>query len=308
MDFRLATSGFRGTDNLSLSAFFLWNTDLLDTGENLAFGVELEYPNDPWSGGMSFAEVREGHDPAVGFAPRRGFRSYGPELRFAPRPTNHPWIRQLSFELGADVRTDVSDDLVTRVVNVTPLGLQLHSQESINFGISHSYERLLRDFEIQEGVILPEGTDYSFTRYRVQVGTANRRMLSTSSRVEIGDFFSGRREEVSVGLGVRPVVGVVANATSEWNRVTLPEGRFQTRVYRLTLDTQFSPWIYVVNNLQYDSVSDGLGWQIRFRWTVEPGNDLYVVYTQNWRDDPLADRFLTQDRRGAAKFVYTYRW
>ena len=63
-----------------------------------------------------------------------------------------------------------------------------------------------------------------------------------------------------------------------------------------------------VNNVQYDSVSRRLGWQARFRWTIDPGNDLFVIYTQNWIDDPLMDRYFTQDRRGAAKFVYTYRW
>ena len=101
---------------------------------------------------------------------------------------------------------------------------------------------------------------------------------------------------------------MVANLSTEWNRIDLPEGEFQTRLYRLTLDNQFNPWIFVVNNIQYDSVSDRLGWQIRFRWTIDPGNDLYVVFTQNWLDDLLENRFLTQDRRGAAKFVYTYRW
>jgi hypothetical protein len=60
--------------------------------------------------------------------------------------------------------------------------------------------------------------------------------------------------------------------------------------------------------VQYDSVSDVVGWQMRFRWTVTPGNDLFVIYTHNWLDDPIIDRFFTQDRRAAAKFVYTYRW
>jgi hypothetical protein len=139
-------------------------------------------------------------------------------------------------------------------------------------------------------------------------------MIAMNAAFGWGGFFSGDREEVTVSLGIRPLVGVVANLSSEWNRVTLPEGAFDTRVYRLALDTQFSPWIFVVNNLQYDSVTDEIGWQARFRWTVTPGNDLFVIYTQNWIENPtwtadgVGDRFLTQDRRGAAKFVYTYRW
>ena len=102
------------------------------------------------------------------------------------------------------------------------------------------------------------------------------------------------------------------NFENEWNRVSLPEGGFETRLFRVIADTQFSPWIYLVNNIQFDSVSEVLGWQFRMRWILTPGNDLYVVYLHNWQEDPLAslgrDRFRTLDQRGATKFVYTYRF
>ena len=126
-------------------------------------------------------------------------------------------------------------------------------------------------------MVLFEGSEYSFARYRFDFGTANRRILSTCSSFGFGDFFSGTREEVVVSLGVQPFVGMVANLSTEWNRIDLPEGQFQTRLYPLTLDNQFNPWVFVVNNVQYDSVSDRLGWQIRFRWTIDPENDLYII-------------------------------
>ena len=66
----------------------------------------------------------------------------------------------------------------------------------------------------------------------------------------------------------------------------------------------------MVNNIQYDSVSRGLGWQARYRWIVRPGNDVFFVYTHNWVEDRLdpGTRFSTLDRRGAAKVVYTRRF
>ena len=90
--------------------------------------------------------------------------------------------------------------------------------------------------------------------------------------------------------------------------MSLAEGSFDTQVYRVISDTQFNPRTFVVNTLQYDSVSDRLGWQARFRWTLTPGNDLFVVYTHNWVNEPVLDRFITQDRRAAAKLVYTQRF
>jgi len=54
-----------------------------------------------------------------------------------------------------------------------------------------------------------------------------------------------------------------------------------TRLYRLIAETQLSPFVSFVNNVQFDSQTSVLGWQSRFRWTVRPGNDLYLVYIHN---------------------------
>jgi hypothetical protein len=128
-------------------------------------------------------------------------------------------------------------------------------------------------------------------------------------RVEWGRFLSGHRRELVMGMGVRPRPGVTLNLAYELNDVNLAEGQFETRLYRVVADTQFSPFMYLVNNVQYDSVSRVLGWQSRFRWIMKPGNDIFFVYTHNWIDpvDPGA-RFMTLDRRAAAKAVYTKRF
>lgn len=61
----------------------------------------------------------------------------------------------------------------------------------------------------------------------------------------------------------------------------------------------------VSNNIQYDSVTRVLGWQSRFRWNNQPGNDMYVVWMTNWID--TENRLATPDRNGAVKLLYTYR-
>ena len=132
---------------------------------------------------------------------------------------------------------------------------------------------------------------------------------AVAPRIEWGTFMSGTRREVIAGMGIRPRTGVTLNLSYEFNDVDLAEGKFQTKLYRVVADTQFSPFMYLVNNIQYDSVSRVTGWQSRFRWIVQPGNDIFFVYTHNWIDpvDPAA-RFSTLDRRAAAKAVYTKRF
>jgi hypothetical protein len=128
--------------------------------------------------------------------------------------------------------------------------------------------------------------------------------------VELGNFFSGNRQEFALNLSIRPRPGVVVSLENEWNRINLEEGRFQTRLHRIVADTQFSPWIQLANTIQYDSVSRSVGWQSRFRWILTPGNDLYLVYQHNWQEDPLdpSNGFQTLDRSAATKFIYTHRF
>ena len=309
VDFRLVTSQFQKSKNLEFNGFLLWNTNPVGTVDNnLAYGVRLDYPNDRWEARVSFTEVQENHNPAIGFTRRRGFRGYGPRLMFAPRPRQHRWIRQLTFGVDADVRTDVSNRLLTRKLNIMLLDVNLHSQERFSLEVIPTYERLERPFEISPGIELPAGTDYDFVRYKATFNTANRRIFAFQGKLEAGTFFSGTRKQVGVRVGFRPRPGVTVNFDNEWNRISLNEGRFDTFLHRLVVDTQFSPWLYLVNNVQFDSVSELMGWQSRLRWIVTPGNDLFVIYTHNWLDDNQFDRFVTQDRRGAAKFVFTHRF
>ena len=62
-----------------------------------------------------------------------------------------------------------------------------------------------------------------------------------------------------------PSNGITVNVNYEFNDVELPEGSFETKLYRVVADTQFSPFMYLVNNIQFDTVSGLLGWQSRFR-------------------------------------------
>jgi hypothetical protein len=307
VDFRLATSSFLGSENLEFSGYALANTNPSgSTTDALAYGGRLFYPNDLWSGGLEFSEVQPNHAPALGFVRRRGFRSYGPFINFAPRPEAHPIIRQFRFGAAMSVFTDMDNTTQTREWDLYS-EVSTHAGDGGGFGLTPTYELLDDDFEISPGVTLPAGTDYDFARLRVYANSANRRVVALNGSYSWGGFFSGDRTELSLGAALRPRPGIRVNAQVERNRVELAQGSFTTRLYRLILDNQFNPRIYIINNVQYDSVSRVLGWQARFRWIVSPGNDLYLVYQHNWLE-ATSGAFGTLDRRAATKLSYTHRF
>ena len=306
-DFQLATSGFRGSQNLIVGGFALVNPTRDRHREQRLVGCRVDYPNDRWNAGVSYRDVEEHFDPALGFTLRNGYQKYNPYLNFSPRPRTSHLIRRLGFTADVDLQTDRQNRFLTRVWNLTLFNVDFQTQDTFSVLVLPEYERLDRAFAIYPGVTLPKGREYSFVRYRVTAGTANRRLVAVVPTVEWGGFYSGTRQRAAptsrCGRDRRhrlPVGGVEPRR--------LREGRFETRLFRVTPELQFNQWVSVVNTVQYDSVSRVLGWQSRFRWILKPGNDLYVVYTQNWLDDPVLDRLPTLNHRAASKVIYTQRF
>ena len=308
LDTRLATSTFLGDQNLEGDGWLLYNSQPGIASGNAAFGASLRYPNDLWNARIDATEVQENFDSAVGFVSRRAYRQYSQAVEFGPRPANHRYIRQVTLGARLDTMTDLHNGLLKRNIVLQPAQVQFHSQDNVRLTVFRRYERLDTPFPLTRDITLPVGAAYTSHRYRVFVSTANRRRLALNGSIELGQFYSGTRADQSVGIAVRARPGLFLSLTGQWNRVKLPEGDFTERLYRIVGDTHLSPFISITNNIQYDSQSNVLGWQSRFRWIMTPGSDLYLVYTQNWRDDPLLDRFSTLDNRLASKVLYTYRF
>jgi hypothetical protein len=71
---------------------------------------------------------------------------------------------------------------------------------------------------------------------------------------------------------------------------------------QIKADLFLSPDLGLMNYIQYDNVSRELGWSMRFRWRISPGNEIFIVYNKNWekRWDP-ASRFFPLEERGVRR-------
>jgi hypothetical protein len=307
-DFLLATSTFRGGDNLSVGGFFVNTNNPNTSGKGNAFGAQIDFPNDPWTANVLYREIQSNYNAAVGFAPRVGFRRLNSGLSYTTRPAAHPWLRTIQYGVTSDFVRDSEDNtLLNRDLDLTLINVGTHSQDTFAVHVLPTYERLERDFTIYPGITLPAGSEYTYSRYQFSAQTAQRRVLAVSPTYEVGNFYDGTRRRTALSVNVRVRPGIIIYTTGEWNQVDLAQGSFNTRLYRIVPELQFSPWMAWVNNIQYDTQSAIVGWQSRFRWILKPGNDLYIVYTHNWVDDPLQGPIYTLDRRMASKFMYTYQ-
>ena len=86
VDARLATSTFRGGENLSLDLYAFVTDDEASGRKGHAWGGKLDYPNDLWDVALSFKEIDADFRPALGFVRRTGIRKTNAKADFMPRP------------------------------------------------------------------------------------------------------------------------------------------------------------------------------------------------------------------------------
>ena len=310
VDLDLSTSTFLTDKNLQFEAFYVWHTDPTGDGssgigDRSARGIRLDYPNDIWQMHVSYRELGNEWDPAVGFAPRRSFRRVNPAITYAPRPQRFPSVRQLEFGVFYEYLTDLDNRLLTRQANVTLLGVTYESEDQIRIGRNERFEHLDFPFAIHPGVVLPVG-GYSFGDWEFRASSASRRLVSGRGSVSAGQFWSGDRWATDLSLSVRPHPDVTVSTDWEHTDADLPQGGFVTDLVRLRGGWHPSPWVSVSGNVQYDTVTEIIGLYTRVRWILRPGSDLYFVYTENWQS--LHDRFTTLSRGATTKINYTHRF
>jgi hypothetical protein len=309
VDLDLYTSSFLGNKNLQFEAFYIAHDAIdspdVDLRDRSAHGLRLNFPNDIWQAHVSYRELGDHFDPAVGFTPRNGFRRLQPQVTWMPRPDWWPAARQLEFQARLEYLTDLDGVLETRSIGFTPLGVRFQSGDNFGLNVNNQFERLIETFEIAEGVVLPAG-EYSFNNLRFDLNTANQRPISFNVDVEGGEFWSGQSYGWSVGVNMRPAATMSFDAQVERQTIDLPQGDFTTLLTRFSANWYPTPWTSLTSRTQYDDVSGLLGLYMRLRWILQPGSDLFLVYSHDWNE--VEGQFRTRTRGATSKLNYTYRF
>ena len=313
IDLSLNTSTFLKNQNLQFQAFAVIHNPELpgEINNNIwdrsARGLRFNFPNDPWSGSLSYREFGVSYDPAVGFSRRNSFRRVEPRIRFSPILEKSSTIRELKWEVSFENLMSLQWKKLTQNIRLTPLSIRFESGDEISYQIIRNFERLEYDFNIlgDNSIIIPVG-NYTNWSHQIELETANYRKIVYGIELNTEGFWSGNRTEYENELIFRPFPGINLNLGYIHSRVNLREGNFKTNLVRFLGDFDFTPFISFSSNIQYDDISENIGMNNRFKYTITPGSDIYFVYNHNWFDDN--GKYKTSSMMGATKITYTHRF
>jgi len=282
-DLRYRTSSLPGGNVGEITLFGL-GTIAGDAGTmEPAYGAALRYPNDLINASLQFHEIAEGFQPGLGFVSRTGTRAYSGFCQWGPRPKAPGPVQQCLVSCSQDYYTDLSNRLESSALEVRPISLVFRSSDTLYAAVQHATDAPRDDFVIAEDTSLAAG-EYSWNRVELGAEFANKRALSGRVAVSRGGFYSGRRETCSAAVDWRPGRRFGLRADYAFDHLDLAEGAADSHVASGRLQWNFTPDCAWANLVQYDSLSDGIGFNSRFQWEYRPGSILNLVLSQDYGD------------------------
>ncbi|MBT5484147.1 MAG: carbohydrate binding family 9 domain-containing protein [Gammaproteobacteria bacterium] len=314
MDFRYRNSRLPGGRTIQGVAFYQQSDTAGKTGDDASYGFGISSPNNQgWRGGYNYKRVEKNFDPAVGFVSLTDMEDHAVDFgyRHFYRPGGFMRSTYVGFD-GYESRNLSDGDVIS-----SNLGLRITNNNNSGDGLfgrlMKSREVLRRDFTINRSsdgnrqIVIPAG-DYSYNEYLIGLQLGNQRALSGRISTRFGDYYNGTRFQRGVGMNWRPTRQYDIGVNFTETEIELPVGNFTVRLFTLDTKIAFSSTLAWSNLLQYDNVSEVMGFNSRLHWIPEAGKQAFLVFNYGLADLDKDNEFHSTGSDISLKFSYTFRF
>jgi hypothetical protein len=271
-------------------------------GDDNAFGLALNYPNEPWGWDANFKQVGTNFEPALGFVNRPGIREYQGNLYNRRRYVDYV-LRELEFVVQSTFVTDLDDRLETRESEVS-VQAETSSDNGYALDIGNSFENVLEPFDVAD-IIIPAGR-YTWSNVETRFRSSDAFPLAIGVTVACCSFYNGRSIETSLELQYRPNEFYEFAAEWEATYLDLPGGEVDIHVLTVNANLNFTPDMQLDLQTQYDNISKEFGFLARYRWEYAPGDELFVALGQT--AEIPGQRFVAQRSQLSVRLGRTFRY
>jgi hypothetical protein len=229
--------------------------------------------------------VGSNFSPGVGFVPYAGFREGNVRIERIMRP-RAAWLREVRTHTRQTLTYDLSGFKEGQVAHLHT-NINLEDGGQFSPAVNWVLEGLDEPFRIRgTSIVVPAGTYTGWTSYATW-RTNTSAPLSLNGRYDVGTFLSGDRIGGSLGLTVRQGASFAGGVNLTHNRISLPQGDFNTTLTRLNLRYAFSPGVFVQSLVQYSDQTGIWSGNVRFGWIDTAGTGLFLVYNERQTMDAI---------------------
>ena len=268
---------YRPTDSLDIRGLWARTFEEEISGQNNALYVGSTWRNRDLRLEGSYTDIGENFNPEVGFIQREGIRRVNGQMRYSPRLGKFG-IRQIYTGPEFDFILNQDNQLETQEITLTNY-FRFESGSYIGFLPKRTTEHLDEDFEIRDGIIIPQG-EYNFTEMMIRGSTDDTKALAGQYSVNFGNFYNGSRWGFTLNAGFKPNGRLNVQPIFQFNRVTLPQDAFNASIFGARVGYSFSTTLFAKIFAQWNSDDDIIVTNVLLNYIYRPGSDFYLVFNQ----------------------------
>ncbi len=301
-DFQYRSSDLIPGKEVQADAYYERSFDSV-AGDDDSFGAELNFPNEPWYGDLRFKQVGADFDPALGFVARPDIREYTLNLARRVRPQGGV-VRWYETGVWADDFTDLANVGQSSLEGTWAAAYTQRGELGL-VETWNDYEKVQVPFTLPHGVVVPAG-DYDWQVFHGHLETATDRWVSGAFDVQCCGFYGGHLLKTDLTVVLHPDDTFTFSGEHVMEAITLPTGHVTIHIGSLDAAMNFTPDMQLRLQAQYDTVSQDLGFQLRYRWEFDPGSELLIAAG----DDATVDgygRYYSHQSDVSVRIGHTFR-
>lgn len=310
-DFLYQNTRFPGGRTLEAEGWVQHSDSNTAVGDQNAFGVGARLIDTAgWRYGASYKQIGRGFRPALGFISRAGIRSYNIDGGYTSL-VRGKLVQSIFTGLDAERIEDIGGALQSQALALRPIEMESSRRDVLKLYYMFNTEVLAAPFTIfssvNKRVVIPVGR-YDFKDYGFDFTTGQQRRLGTRVNLRRGEFYDGKRLALGGELNWKQSKHFAIRGSYDFNDITLPAGKFSTRILGVGVDINFSSRLFWTNLFQYDNVSEVAGLQSHLHYIPKAGQEFNLIVNKASEDIDRDGHFRSLTAEYGARLSYTFRF
>jgi hypothetical protein len=249
-------------------------------------------------------------NPGIGFISRNNYVKVNLDGQYGWRPGDASILRNYDGSVFGDVYVRNDDGTVESARLGHSWDVDFKSSASARVSLNVLYEDVLAPVYFPEETSVPAGS-YTFVEGEARWELPDGALLRGQVELRAGSFFDGRR----LGAELSPTWNLnrylELSGSYSYTRLDFPDRDQSANVHLVGVRSQigFNTRVSLNAFLQYNTAANLVAANVRFRYNIREGNDLWIVYNENLN----ADRFretpalpVSGGRNVLLKYTYTF--
>ena len=266
----------------------LSGTNTGGSNNGIAGALQMSYNTNQWSVWWNESLINKDYNPAAGFVARENtIVSEAGLTRQFRRAWLPKYIRAYIPGFSMTIYHNASNTVMTdRYFNISPMALLFQSGGALTWNWIFFKQNLennitLLNSNIGKGI-------YYYNRHRLTFSTDPSKKFSISTSGNAGNYYNGKYSSIATSVIIAPIPHIYFSANAEFgetNQLGETKGTKRINLYSLESRLAIHPRIQLSSLFQKSSISNSVGWNVRFSWEVQPLSYIYLLFNSNTIND-----------------------